>query len=247
MSCEELFKRMGFECARREGGVYVINTPLSFPDGEPISLYFVERENSVLVSDNSNTLVHLRSIGIDVSDRKKWRGMRQIISSFGLTLGDSGEVTGGALLKGAHNLVARYLGAMLAIGDMEREHMGLSDEMAHFLDEVELHLKAWRPDDALTYRPEIRGHSGRTHTFHFQLGEEVIDAAKPHSVRTGSILRKAADLQNSSSPLQVMVVMDDRDDPERAKAETDILSTLVKVLPFSRLSRNLSGSSSRAH
>lgn len=241
MSCEKLFKQMGFECQPRDGGTYFVSTPLCFADGEPISMYFSERGNSVLVSDNANTIFHLNSVGMDVSDRKKWRSIRQTVSSFGLTLNDSGEVTGDALLKGAHHLVSRYLGAMLAIADYEREHSGISDELAQFLDEVEFHLKAWKPNEQLTRNPQITGHSSRSHFFHFQFGKELIDAAKPHSIRTGSILRKAADLQNASIPLQVMVVMDDREDPERAAIETDILSTLVKVLPFTRLSKNLSG------
>lgn len=126
MSCEELFNRMGFNCIKRDDYTYRIDTPISFPDGEPISLYFIDRGNYVLVSDNADTLFHLSSVGMDVSDRKKWRGVSQIASAFGIKLENSGAVTGQALANGAHNLVARFMGAMLAIAEMEREYMGLA-------------------------------------------------------------------------------------------------------------------------
>lgn len=241
MTCEGLFVQMGFACRQRGEGLYLVETPLSFADGEPISLYFRQRGGSVVVSDNADTIFHLHGAGMDLSDRRKWRGIRQIINSFGMALNDSGEVSGDALEKSAGDLVARYIGAMLAIADLEREYFGIPEELSAFLDEVEERLRALQPATELIRRVVATGHSGRNHFFDFRFGEDFIDAARPHSIRTGSILRKAADIQNSDNPSKVMVVMDDREDPERAKAETDILSTLVKVLPFTRLEASLPG------
>lgn len=247
MACEDLLKRMGFGCEQRQGGFYVVETPMSFPDGEAINFYLREHESAVLLSDNADTLFHLRNVGMDVSDRKRWRGVRQIVSAFGMNLDERGEITGEAAPIGTQNLVSRYIGAMLAISDMEREFLGISEELANFINEVELHLRAWKPKEELTHRPAVVGHSGRTHYFHFRQAGDLIDAARPNSIRTGSILRKAADIQNTKAPLKIMVVMDDRDYPEKAAAETDILSTLVSVLPFSRLARNLSGGAQPTH
>jgi hypothetical protein len=241
MTCEALFGRMGFECIERSAGVFRVFTPLSFSDGEPISLYFIEDGNMVRVSDNADTLFHLRSIGLDVGDRKKWRGVDQIVTSFGMSLETNGEVTGLAKTSAAAGLVSRYLGAMLAVADLEREMIGITPEVSDYIDEVETHLRLWRPHDELCRNVHAIGHSGRQHLFHFKLGTDLIDAARPNSARTGSILRKSADIQNSASPLSVLIVMDDRVEVERARAETDILSTMVKVLPFSRLAGNLSG------
>lgn len=130
---------------------------------------------------------------------------------------------------------------MLAIADLERELIGITPEVSEYIDEVETHLRLWRPTDEFVRGISVTGHSGRSHKFHFRLGIDLIDAARPRSQGTGAILRKAADTQNSANPYSVLVIMDDREDSERAKAETDILSTLVKVLPFSRLAGNLSG------
>lgn len=241
MTCEGLFSKMGFSCLDRGDGLYLVETPLSFPDGEPISLYFQQRGGSVIISDNADTIFHLHSSGMDLSDRKKWRGLHQIVSSFGMTLRESGEVSGDALAAGAGDLVARYIGAMLAVADLEREHFGISEELSKFLDEVEDRLRALRPQMELVRRVVTTGHSGRRHFFDFRFGDDFIDAARPHSIRTGSILRKAADIQNTENPARVMVIMDDREDPDRAKAETDILSTLVTVLPFTQLEAVLPG------
>nr|WP_276307802.1 DUF1828 domain-containing protein [Stenotrophobium rhamnosiphilum] len=238
---------MGFECLEKSSGVYRVFTPLSFSDGEPISLYYIEERGMVRISDNADTLFHLRSIGMDVSDRKKWKGVGQIISTFGMKLEHSGEVTGIAVANGAAGLVSRYIGAMLAIADLEREVFGVGPEMTDFIDEVEGHLKLWRPNEELIRNCHAVGHSGRSHDFNFRMSDELIDAARPHSGKTGAILRKAADVQNSSLRVSIMVVMDDRFDPERARAESDILSTLVKVLPFSRLTNNLSGAPPVTH
>src|SRR5271156_5112240 len=94
VACEALFSRMGFECKERSSGVYRIFTPFSFSDGEAINMYFIEEGTTVRVSDNADTLFHLRSVGLDVGDRKKWNGVSRIASSFGVKLEESGEILG---------------------------------------------------------------------------------------------------------------------------------------------------------
>jgi hypothetical protein len=242
VTCEALFARMGFECRQRSAGVYRVFTPLTFADGEPIGLYFQEDGTTVRVSDNANTLFHLRGRGIDLDSRKKWKGLTQIVSSFGMKLEESGEVTGLEMADGAAGLVARYLGAMLAIADFERDKIGLGPELSEYIDEVETHLRLWKPTEKLERGVYVTGHSGRVHEFHFKLAEDLIEAARPQSRRTGSILRKAVDVQNSSTPAKkIIVVIDDREDEEQARVEADILGTIANVLPFSRLARSLSG------
>lgn len=247
MSCESLFSHMGFECREKSPGVYRVFSPMTFADGEPIGWYFVESDNHVLISDNANTLFRLSSVGIDVQDRQKWKGLSQIVSSFGMTLEHSGEILGKSLPNGASDLVSRYIGAMLAVAELEREINDVPPELDAYLREVEGHLRLWKPTSDLIVRPSIMGHSGRLHRFDFQLSDEFIEAARPHHARTGSILRKATDILNADSPPSILVVMDDREDPEKAKYESDILSSIVRVLPFTRLSNNLSGASSVKH
>jgi hypothetical protein len=241
MNCEGLLKRLGFHCRLVAENTIAVGTPFHFCDGEPIGFYLDERGNEVRLSDNSDTLFHMSSIGMDISDRRAWRGVRQIVSSFGFELLETGEIVGNGLLERQQQLITKYIGAMLAVADLEREHLGLSEEMETYIKEVEMYLKAWKPNASFSYYPAAQGHSGRLHTFHFEFDAKLVDAAKPHSGRTGSILRKAADVINSGDKRSIMVVMDDREDVERANVETDILSTMVSVMSFTRLAGQSSG------
>lgn len=240
-TCEGLLNRLGFACRLAgEAGVDV-STPFTFTDGEPIGFYLHDLEDGVRLSDNANTLAHLATIGYDISDRKKWRGVKQTVETFGLELLDSGEIVGKEIKKLEHGLVTRYISAILAVVDWEREYLGIPDELDQFVKEAELYLRAWKPSSEISHYPNVQGHSGRMHTFHFELERQLIDAARPHGARTGSILRKAADVINIGDERKILVVMDDRKDVERAKIETDILSTMVSVMPFTRLISQVAG------
>jgi hypothetical protein len=138
-------------------------------------------------------------------------------------------------IKHGVSCIARYMAAMLSVVDLEREYLGTDERLDQFIREVEFYLSAWKPKSPVTRFPYAQGHSGRVHRFDFEQDGTLIDAAKPHQGRTGFILRKATDINNAGGERKMMVVMDDRDDPEREEIETDILSTLISVLPFSRL------------
>lgn len=241
MICDTLFKRMGFHWRQRSDGTYRVFTPFNFEGGEPIGLYLSEGNSIARVSDNANTIFHLRGIGLDVSDRRRWKWIASVVETFNMRLERTGEIVAEGSIESTSALISNYIGAMLALADAERDALYVAPESESYVDEVAGYLGLWRPNDRMVRSVLAKGHSGRDHLFHFKLGEELIDAAKPHSSRTGAILRKAADVQNSQSSASILVVMDDREDPERASAESDILSTLVSVLPMSRLVGNLSG------
>lgn len=247
MSCDNLFRTMGFHCIERRPGIFRVFSPITFPDGEPIGWYAEEAEKTVTISDNANTLFRLRSVGLDVSERNKWRSVKHIVESFGMKLKDSGEIIGVAQSVGAAKLVSNYIGAMLSISELEREVHEVTVESADFVEEVGARLLLWKPDSKLDRRPSVTGHSGRVHRFDFLFDDELVEAARPNPTRTGSILRKSTDVKNADNPPSILVVMDDRDDPERADYEIRILNSIVRVLPFSRLANNLSGAPEVRH
>lgn len=235
MSCAGLLERLGFDCTEVDHRTIAVGTPFVFADGEPIGFYLIEVDNRITVSDNADTLMHLAGLGLDVSDRRRWNGLRRIAESFGMELTDQGEITAMGAKQNEQALIAGYLGAMLAIADYEREVIGISQELSEYITEVEIHLKAYKPEAPLLLSPTVQGHSGRTHVFHFDFDNKLIEASRPHGARTGAILRKAADVKNAGYPKEIMVVLDDREDSDRVKIETDILSTMVSVLPFTQL------------
>lgn len=238
-TCEGLIKRVGFECRVLSDQTLSISTPFTFVDGEPISFYLDDTGASVRISDNSDTLAHLAAIGYDISDRKKWRGIKQTVETFGFSMLETGEIVGTDAKQMEDSLITRYISAMLAVADYEREYLGLPEELEQFIQEVEMYLRAWKPQARLDHSPVVIGHSGRSHLFHFEFDKQLMDAARPHGIRTGAILRKSADVINAGDKRKIVVVMDDREDVELAKIESDILSTMVSVFPFTRLARQV--------
>ena len=79
-----LADRLGYECRLVGDATIHVSTPFIFADGEPISFYIEDHGRDITVFDNADTLMHLSGIGLDISDRKRWKGIRQIFSSFGL-------------------------------------------------------------------------------------------------------------------------------------------------------------------
>lgn len=241
MSCEGLMKRLGFDCRIVGEKTVAVGTPFAFADGEPIHFYIDEEEDLISLSDNADTIFHLGSIGMDVSDKRTWKGVKQIVSIFGFELHDSGEIVGKIHQSAEQTLITKYISAMLAVADLEREYLGVPEEEETYVQEVEMYLKAWKPNVECSRYASATGHSGRLHRFDFGFDDKLIDAAKPHSNRTGSILRKAIDIKNGGIETEIMVIMDDREDTERANIEMDILSATVSVLPFTRLAGLSSG------
>lgn len=237
MSCEGLIRRLGYECKEVADNILEVDTPFTFPNGEPIHFYLDGNGGDIVVHDNADTLAHLIGMGWDLADRRKWKTLQNTVAAFGFEL----QETGAIVSRAPHNietaLISNYVAAMLAVVEVEREYLGLSDEQITFVEEVEMYLKASDPKKALVLRPVVIGHSGRSHEFHFELDGALIEAAKPRTQSTGIILRKATDVKNEHGDKRIIVVIDDRQDEERAKAEIDILNNVVQVMRFTALAR----------
>src|SRR5438876_11516751 len=108
-TCEGLIKRVGFECRVVGNDTLHISTPFTFVDGEPIAFYLDDTGASVRISDNSDTLAHFAAIGYDISDRKRWRSIKQTVEAFGLTMLDTGEIVCSDAKQVDDSLVTRYI------------------------------------------------------------------------------------------------------------------------------------------
>src|SRR5258708_21298031 len=140
-TCEGLIRRVGFEC-RVIGDTLSVSTPFTFADGEPIAFYLDDAGTSVRVSDNSDTLAHFAAIGYDITDRRRWKSIKQTVEVFGLSMLETGEICGNGSKQLEDDLITRYIGAMLAVTDFEREYLGLPEEIERFIQEVEMYLRA---------------------------------------------------------------------------------------------------------
>jgi hypothetical protein len=241
VNCDGLIQRLGYECRSVGEDAISVTTPFLFADGEPICFYLEERKNSIDITDNADTLTHLAGIGWDISKKRTWTSIRNAVSEFGLQLLNSGEIVGNCVKEEQQTIITSYIGALLSVVDLEKEFLGLSEEQSQYIAEVEMYLRRWKPNATFNLLPTLKGHSGRPHSFHFEFDGSLVEAARPHGTRTGAILRKALDIRNVGDKHKVLVVMDDREDPDRAKAETDILTTVASVMSFSRLVEQAGG------
>lgn len=215
-----------------------VRTPFTWIDGEPIGFFVIDQGDTVMISDNADTLFHFHALGMMSSgSRRQWQAVRHIAESRGASMSEQGEIfTVGAKDKAAV-LIANFIAGLLAISEHERQTSGLDEHVSLFADEVETWLRAWKPNEILTKGVLLRGLSKREHTFDFRLGNRVVAAVQPNPAAIGGLMRKVGDALGGpdAGGLELLAVIDDREDPARAEEETQIVSSLIKAIPLSNL------------
>lgn len=241
MNCDWLKKNVGFHCVpvrgiHGESGIEV-GTPFSFSDGTAITLYLIEENRHMLISDNGDTLAHLSSVGLEPQAGRRIQILRERVAQHGFAIGDQGDVRAVAPKEQGRHLFAQGITALLSLAAWEREQLGLDHETRSAADDAEILLREWKPLHELKRRPQIKGQSKRAHTFDYLLDGEYIDIIAPNHTATGAAMRKAGDVLNSPylDGRTVRVVVDDRQDPRRAEGERQILGSLVKAMMFTKL------------
>lgn len=241
MNCTALARQFAFDCTPLTGlhgeSVFELGTPFSFDDGTAICLYVINRAPLVEINDEALALHHLSGMGLDPWNPRRMTALRERIHPFGVTLCNNGALS---LLAQETQLgwhVPRFISAELAVAQWAREQMGGTEESRNLAEEVEMYLRAWRPHADLTRHPRQRGISGHEHQFDFLQNDELIDVITPHHNATGGLMRKLVDVLNAGdeSAPKVRVIVDDRTDPARAGVEMQIIASLAKAMPLSKL------------
>jgi hypothetical protein len=239
MNCDWLKAASAFNCVpvrglHNESGIE-IGTPFSYADGTAIVLYAMDEGDRILLSDNGDMLAHLEASGIQAG--RRIGTLRERVTRFGLTLTDKGDVRALVPAEQGPHLLATAISAMLSVAEWEREQFGLNEQTQNLADEAEILLREWKPGASLERRPKIKGQSKREHTFAFLLADEFIDVISPNHTATGATMRKAGDVKNSPylAGREIRVIIDDRQDPDRANVERQILGSMVKAMTLTRL------------
>jgi hypothetical protein len=237
MNCDQFANMVGMRCDQVGDAIEVI-TPFTFSDGDGIELFAQSLGPQVLFFDDGFTLHHLHSVGIDVGfSQKRWQPLKSIAKNYGVTLSDSGVFETLCSASNPSEGFARMVSTLLGVASWEREHAGVSLDSAWLVDEVALYLKAWKPSSPLIEKPIAQGFSGRMLTFDFEIDGKFVDAVQPHSASTGAELRKLVDLSSNKTYFkkEVLVVVDDRVNPLRAKQEIEIIGRVASAWPMSSL------------
>lgn len=237
MNCDKFAQIIGMRCNPVGPAVEVV-TPFTFPDGDGFEIFAQDMGPQVHFFDDGFTLMHLHSAGIFLGGKKNWRPLKAIAENNGTSLSEDGVFE--TLCPAANPSIgfARMVSTLLGVAAWQREQVGVEQDAELFLEEVALHLKAWKPHAAFLEEPTAKGFSGRSLRFHFQIDNQLIDAVQPHGATTGAELRKIIDLNAAAShkDASVLVVMDDRGSKaESARQEIDILGRVASVWPMTSL------------
>ncbi|MCF8186670.1 MAG: DUF1828 domain-containing protein [Sulfuritalea sp.] len=241
MSCTDLLKSFGFECADipdNDGNVmHAIFTPFKFFDGDEISLFAEKTGDVIRFFDAGDTLFHLAGSGIHFPDKRAIKPIERLISETGAALSDSGEISTIVSVIDAKDGFGKALSAILSICNWEAENVGYSSDITTLAGEVEMYLRQLKPKAEVIYDQKLIGVSGRNSAFNFLIDGEFIDVVSSSPQSTAAEVRKLADIRGISAndDLTIKVVIDDRQNAKRANQEAMIISRFADAILLSQL------------
>ena len=239
MNCQLLARQFSFDCTPlttyQGEQAFELGTPFAFADGSAINLYTIVHGDMLELTDNGDTMMHLTSVGMNAWRKNKKTALPRAIEPHGLTINNQGEIRTSGKAEHAALLIAQFVSGILAVAQIERAALGVPDKADNLADEVEMLLRAWKPGLALVRGPHVKGISGHEYDFDFMLGDELVDVIAPHHSGTGGIMRKLGDVLSGEGHHKSLVIVDDRREPQRAEIELQIIATLARAMPLSKL------------
>lgn len=215
MICKEFFEITGLECFPLDetGNVAYVASPFVFEDGEPFPIYVREVSTShVSFFDDGEIILHFLGRGFRGSKNKlNTTFLSNIADSHGLTLTDSGVLQGSAHKKEAPELFAKYIAAIFAITQWEKEFLNNDQSTLELIAKVEFALKAWRPNAKITKKPVYKGSSNKDYEFTFEQNNEgiLVISSSPQAINAAT--RKLLDVSSSrkNNTIKTRVIIDD--------------------------------------
>ncbi|WP_421722392.1 DUF1828 domain-containing protein [Alloalcanivorax xenomutans] len=241
ISCDWLQQTIGYSCRKVRDSILAVDSPFSLVGGAPISFYLMEEGRLIKISDNGDTLAHFESIGLTLSAARK-KKIHDTLGRHEIALSKEGEVFGLSNPEHARDLIARYQAALLEVAAYQDEISRSPDRSAHFIDEVEMALRSWKPDVPLERSPKVKGGSRHEYHFDFKWGSSYVDAIAPHPNATGAFMRKIGDIVAGSyidRDTIFKVVIDDRHDLLKAELEKSIITSIASGIMYSDIERQI--------
>lgn len=235
MNCSDWPATLGYHCAALGGDTVVITTPHRLATGQSVPVV-VEPYSSThaRLSDGGELLFWALSNGIDLKDGRRLKGVSAEVRSFGAELSIEGELSMVTPRADLPRAFASFVQATLRLVEWhDRLYVGGEDEVT-LVDRVGEILLATNPNARLERDPEVMGLSRLSWTFAFRQADTLIDCIGPSAQSSAAEVRKLLDVRSSSPNLdaQILVIVDDRADPARAKREIAIVSRLADAVPF---------------
>lgn len=238
MTCEHLPELLGYAChSLNEGGsLALIETAFTFSDGEGLPVFVERAGQQIRFFDDNETVFHFLGRGLgDDEGGLNTRFIRGAIEPFGLNLNEQNVIEIWADESESQSAFAKYISGLLAVAQRERDSEGTSPDISVFVEDVAMHLIAWKGQDHVTSSPEFTGMSKLRYALDFMVDDEAVIAIKPHPVSVGSALKKMVDIAGAQPDIKFRIVIEDREKPEAAETEGIILTSMATVMPMTRL------------
>ncbi|MCO5121282.1 MAG: DUF1828 domain-containing protein [Burkholderiaceae bacterium] len=242
MNCADITSLLGFHCAQIEGGGLVLTTPYLLPNGASIPVFIEPTQTGGFrLWDAGELLFEAIASGVQLRSHSGLRGLRTKLERHGATLHHDGclevladkaplPVAFGSYIAAAFE-VARWHQKVV---DRAPSHDVLIEETAGLLIEAS-------PKEPVQRNIEIPGLSEQIWTFDLKQSGQLIDCISAHPTAGAHEVKKLVDVRGSE-PYQdtdILVVVDDRADPERADQEIRVISRLADAMPFTSLRQKL--------
>lgn len=239
MNCEALFDLLGYHCAPLTGGGFVVTTPHKMPSGVSIPV-FVEPspiDGHHRLWDAGELLFEIISSGVKLRDRRSLKRLIRNVERRGATLTETGELELLAPARGLAEAYARFVGAALEMARWNEEALSHSPDSDLLIDEIAELLRRQRPGVVVEREVEVQGFSRRSYSFDFRQGDRLVDSISASPQASAFEIRKLTDVRAraANADTEILVVVDDRRDSNRAAHEIEIISQLAHAQSLTAL------------
>lgn len=239
MICSQISKLIGISChpLTEDGSVAYIDTSFAFEDGASIPVFVEKVGNHVRFFDDGETILHLRGRGLSLDDNRKTKFLKNLAAPTQVNLTEMGELETWAAINDAPKAFSRYLAAILAVARWEADQIGVATDLSLLISEVAMCLRVVKPQAEIVERPEYIGISGHKYKLDFKFDGDAVIATSPHPNAVSSAAKKLLDIRAAAENqgIKIVVVLDDRYDPDAAKKEGLILDSVANVWMMKRL------------
>ncbi|WP_395026320.1 DUF1828 domain-containing protein [Comamonas odontotermitis] len=251
MICQQISSLLGMACHPLDDAGYLalLETPFKFADGDSMRV-FVEHlgNNRLRFFDDGSTLFHFLGRGVRINNGMQTRFLSQAAAENGSIFTDDGVIEVWADQASAPEAFAKYISTLLSLRQWEVTHSNVSHDAEIFVEEVAIYLAAWKGADHVRRRPKVTGLTGRSYDFDFDVDGTLVLAVSPHHASANAALHKLVDIRSSpeNQGADILVVMEDRQDPKAAKTESTVLGAVSRVLGMRQLQIN-AGAPAQSH
>lgn len=231
LNCTNFFRDSGWHCdvvsAQGTMAAY-ISSPIVLRCGKPLDFYLIPKGDCLEFTDDGMTLFGLRALGYPLEDKRNWKGLEKIASRLDFILSDQGAFVAIFPKKDLVLWSAKILRLFASIANWEQERLEEGDSNLSLTDEVAMLLQAKDPAKSLIRDVPINVGKVQVH-FDFKWGDTYVDAIRPIQQTVNARLRKVLLVNRAEEKLDLLFIIDDRNQKIKADEEVSVLGEIAKT------------------